>query len=167
MVIASRSSTDNFFDVYSSVRKEIITEQKKISDSDLLVLAYVPSLCTDEPRVRDVLGANLTCLAKVREIKHNANGYSDITLRVSANSKLTQHFTPGSELVGMKVMQMITIEREYSSLVGLQYYDLAKDIVTATPRVVDHISQSRIDEMKRIYNVQVKPRLFLVLLDIS
>ncbi|GMF82600.1 unnamed protein product [[Candida] boidinii] len=50
-------------------------------------------------------------------------------------------------------MQMITIEREYSSLVGLQYYDLAKDIVTATPRVVDHISQSRIDEMKRIYNV--------------
>lgn len=153
VVIGSRSSTDNFFDVYSSVRKEIITEQKKISDSDLLVLALVPSLCDDEPRVRDVLSANLTCLAKVREIKHNANGFSDITLRVSANSKLTQHFTPGSELVGMKVMQMITIEREYSSLVGLQYYDLANDIITATPRVVDHISQARIDEMKRIYNV--------------
>ena len=41
--------------------------------------------------------------------------------------------TPKSVVTGMKVMQMVTIEREFSSLKGLQYYDLADSIILATP----------------------------------
>ncbi|RLV91828.1 Helicase SEN1 [Spathaspora sp. JA1] len=134
MLIGTRTSIDGFSDVFASVEKKLI-QDLKIGDSDLLVLG--PAEPQQSPRdVRNYLKSEtaLTCLAKVREIKYNNNSdFCDITVRVYPVGSMMGKLLPNSVVVGMKVMQMITVEREFSSLRGLQYYDLLPQIIAARP----------------------------------
>lgn len=135
LLVGSRTTCDGFFDVYLSVKRSILQE-RKVGESDLLVLGYVAdkglvtpqeiTRCLKEPGTQ-------TCLGKVRQVKHANPDYSDITIRVFPQGLMMGLLTPKSVVVGMKVIQMVTLEREYSSLQGLQYYDLCDDILAAKP----------------------------------
>lgn len=135
LTVGLRLSVDGFFDVYTLIPKGVI-QDRKISDLDLLVLAHPESNHAETDQqianfIKD--GATTTCLAKVKEIKLANAEFSDVTLRVYPQGLMMGVLTPQTEIYGMRVMQMITVEREYLSLKGLQWYDLEKDILSATP----------------------------------
>lgn len=149
LLVGSRTTCDGFFDVYLSVKRAIL-QQLKIGESDLLVLGYVADKgLTDPQEIARYLKAsdNQTCLGKVREVKFANPDYCDVTVRVFPQGLMMGILTPKSIVVGMKVMQMVTIEREYLSLKGLQYYDLCDDILTALPAQPIKISKTLAESM--------------------
>lgn len=155
LLIGSRTSVDGFFDVYASVRKTVLAE-RKVGDSDLLVLGFVDKNPNSSPKeLARYLKAptTRTCFAKVREIKSANSDFSDVTLRVYPGGSMMGVLTPKSEIIGMKIMQMVTVEREFTSLKGLQYYDLCESIILATPNVPQEISEGDAKDMMKLYEV--------------
>ncbi|ODV93726.1 hypothetical protein PACTADRAFT_51485 [Pachysolen tannophilus NRRL Y-2460] len=158
VIIGTRTTTDYFFEVYASIKKDVIYD-RKIGESDMIVLSYIPENLMNNskdglPSRNAVKNSTDCCLAKIKEIKNVNAEFSDVTLRVSIkNNRLTSFLTPRTELIGMKVIQMITLEREFSSLVGLQYYDLSNEIVKAIPNVPKELNLSETEKMKQIYGV--------------
>ena len=110
-------------------------QDRKIGDSDLVVLALKDESLQHASDIRRYIKADgtMTCLAKVQDTKYTNSDYCDVVLRVYPSGPMMGALTPKSVITGMKVMQMVTIEREFSSLKGLQYYDLADSIILATP----------------------------------
>lgn len=155
MLIGSRTSVDGFFDVYASCKKAIFQE-RKIGDSDLLVIGHTdPSLYNGPKDLARYLKSpsTNTCLAKIREIKSANAEFCDVTLRVYPGGSMMGVLTPKLNVVCMKVMQMITIEREYSSLKGLQYYDLSDSILSATPNKPVDLSADESSDVMLLYQV--------------
>lgn len=156
VTLGSRSATDSFYDVYASIKKSLLNEKRYINDSDLVVLMLVDGLEPNEDEVPKSLArrCKLNCIAKVKEIKSTNQTYSDITFRISSKCQsFLNKISPQMEIVVMKVMTMTTIEREYSSLKGFQYYDLADEIIKAKPDDLYNPPQSKIEEIRKIYDV--------------
>lgn len=153
--IGSRTSIDGFFDVFASIQKSILSD-RKIGESDLLVLGHANN---SQFESSDQLASYMrdpsttTCLAKVREIKSANNDFSDIILRVYPQGSMMGILTPKMEIVAMRVMQMITVEREFSSLKGLEYYDLCDQILKAQPNKPTGINDSDANKVVQIYDV--------------
>lgn len=155
MLIGSRTSIDGFFDVYASLEKKILAD-RKITDSDLLVLTFIDNATRlSEKELGSALKSPTatTCLAKVREIKSANADFSDVTFRVYPQGTMMSVLTPKSVVVGMKVMQMITIEREYLSLRGLEYYNLRPEILEAVPAPPVEVSEKELSHVVNNYNV--------------
>ncbi|KAH3668144.1 hypothetical protein OGAPHI_001898 [Ogataea philodendri] len=154
ITIGSRSVTDNFFDVFASAKREVITEQKCVGDSDLVVLMFIENLEGESKITRKMLAScKHACFGRVKNIKNNHNGFSDITIRISTKSSLRAFLNPATEIVCMRVVQMTTLEREYSSLQGLKYYDLSKEIIGAVPSAVEKVDPVLVGKMKQMYAV--------------
>ena len=158
MTIGSRSATDMFFDIYVSVKKEVINTARCFNDNDLLVIMLVDNLPSEEENVgipkRLIKNATINCFAKVREIKNTNGPFCDITLRVSSeNNNLVHKITSGMTLVGLKVNTMTTLEREFSSLEGLKYYDLSTEIIKAVPAEIEEPDSNKIRKIKNVYDV--------------
>lgn len=157
MTIGSRSATDSFFDIYASVKKEIINELRCFNDNDLLVLMLIDNLPSEDEGVgipkKLVNNCKINCFAKVREIKNTVGAYADITLRVSSDNNMVHKISSGMELVGLKVNTMTTLEREFSSLKGLRYYDLNNEIFKALPAEIEVPDPDKIKKIKDVYDV--------------
>lgn len=157
LLVGSRTTCDGFFDVYASIKKADLST-RKIGETDLMVLGYVADKgiehANDVSQYLKRLGSQ-TCLAKVRNIKHANSDYCDITLRVYPQGSMMGLLTPKTVIVGMKVMQMITVEREFSSLKGLPYYDLCEEILAGTPSKPVEISDDDAKAMVRQNNVNI------------
>lgn len=155
LLIGSRSSVDGFFDVYASIKKQTVNDLR-IGDSDLLVLGCIEPLNYSSPKaIAQHLKAPTTntCMAKVREIKSANAEFFDITLRVFPQGSMMGVLTPKSIIHGMRIMQMITVEREYSSLKGLQYYGLCDAILLAKPNTPPEINDADEKTLLKAYNV--------------
>lgn len=149
--IASKTTVDNFFEVFFNFSKSSLSE-KGITESDLVVLGLYERN-TSEPNIQDMKRSKVTCLAKVNEIKFVKGDSVDVSLRVMRSSTLNNVLTPNSPIILMKVMQMTTIEREYSSLHGLRYYNLSKEILQGLPDAGPSLPLEEINEVKTNYNV--------------
>lgn len=155
MLVGSRSSVDSFFDIYASVKKSVL-EEHKIGESDLLVLAVSidGSVNAENINPKSLENNNINCLAKVREIKSANAEFADITFRISPRQNpMVPLLSPQADILAMKVLQMTTIEREYSSLMGLPYYDLLSSILKAKPSYDNIEDESLFDDMIKVYNV--------------
>ena len=155
MLVGSRTSVDGFFDVYASIEKKVLND-RKITDSDLLVLSYMDNaLQRSEKELATHIKSSksTTCLAKVREIKSANADYADVTLRVFPQGTMMGVLTPKSVVIGMKVMQMITIEREYLSLRGLEYYNLCPAILRAFPTGPIEVPKQKLNDVMNNYKV--------------
>ncbi|CCE79933.1 Piso0_003026 [Millerozyma farinosa CBS 7064] len=155
LLIGSRTSCDGFFDVYASMKKSTVSD-RKLTDSDLLVLGSLEGKqFSDDKRKAEYILSNetLTCLAKVREIKSANSEYCDITIRVYPSGPMMGILTPKNMVIGLKVMQMTTIEREYSSLKGLPYYDLCENILESKPNAPLQITDEEAKFMLEKFNV--------------
>lgn len=156
LTVASRSATDTFFDVFVSIDKNLITGNKRVvGESDLVVLMYIDKLPSSERPIqnRHVQSRKSACFARVRNIKIVNGKLADLTLRVSTTTPMLKYISPSTELVAMRVMQMTTVEREYSSLKGLPYYDLCDQIIHAVPTPPEQLDSRHIEDMKRAYHV--------------
>lgn len=158
MTVGSKTAVDSFYDIYTSVKKELLNDLRRFSDNDLLVLMLVDVLPADDSDVNIpkhlIKNAKINCFAKVKEIKNTAGAYSDVTLRVAVDgNKLATRIVSGMEIVGLKVNTMTTLEREFSSLRGLQYYDLYNEIISGRPADINHLNEKKVLELKSVYDV--------------
>ncbi|KAK6461483.1 DEAD-box type RNA helicase [Scheffersomyces coipomensis] len=152
--IGSRTTVDGFFDVYASVKKSVISD-RKIGETDLLVLGVKTGISSTDYGRYLKSPSTRTCLAKVREIKSANSEYFDITIRVYPSGPMMGVLTPKSEILAMKVMQMITVEREFTSLKGLEYYDLYEDILKAETSVALNISDTDASKILDTYDLNL------------
>lgn len=131
IVIGNRTSISDFYEIYASISKKML-QDSNITESDLIVLAYFPNIAPGQKvRYEEFKKAQFTCLAKVKTLKKTKGGNVDMSLRVHRNHSFAKYLTHRAEINAVKVMQMTTIEREYSTLEALQYYDLVNQILSA------------------------------------
>ncbi|CUM67907.1 uncharacterized protein PRCAT00005618001 [Priceomyces carsonii] len=153
ILIGNRASVDGFFDVYGSVKKAELNNVK-LGDSDLIVLGYFDN----HPPKQEIphllkRKSTTTCLAKIREIKSANADFCDITLRVFPMGSMMAILTPRSVVFGMRVMLMVTVEREFSSLKGLEYYDLKDAILRGEPNKPKEINESDATNMMKMFEM--------------
>lgn len=156
ILVGTRTSVDGFFDIFTSMSKKTI-ENRKLTDNDLLVIACDnESIVQPKERRQYIKSPNTPCcLAKIREIKHVNPEYSDVTLRIAKSSPLVGMLAPKATILGMRVMQMVTVEREFSSLHGLQYYDLVDSIILATPAIPKQVDDKDVEQMYKLFDVNM------------
>lgn len=153
IIVGNRTAVSDFYEIYASVRKSKVLECG-ISDSDLIVLAYIPDTRPDQINSGDDFRrSEHTCLAKVKSLKNTKGDNVDITLRVHRNHKFSKFLSLRSEIHAIKVMQMTTVEREFTSLEGLEYYDLAAQLLEAKPTSSIEISKDEIEKVKNNYQL--------------
>lgn len=162
IIVGNRTAVSDFYEVYASVSKKKL-QDSNITDSDLIVLAYFPNNATGGAyRNEDFKRAADTCLAKVRTLKNTKGDNVDLTLRVHRNHRFAKFLTLRSEIQAVKIMQMTTVEREYTSLEALEYYDLVEQILSAKPTAQMDVSQTEIDLVKKKYNLNLSQAAAIV-----
>ncbi|PHH72181.1 hypothetical protein CDD80_4722 [Ophiocordyceps camponoti-rufipedis] len=133
--IASRASVDSFLEAAFTLPLGQ-TRERPVSEGDILLVSEAEKpLATPKAR---------RCLARVHRIAHK-KGLLEVTFRVASRSNtLTPILVPGSDLHGVKITNMTTIEREYAALQSLQYYDLMDEILKAQPSPILRYSEERV-----------------------
>lgn len=153
IIVGNRTAVSDFYEVYASVRRTMI-QDAGITESDLIVLAYLSGNETlSNLRNEDFKTATHTCLAKVKTLKNTKGNNVDITLRIHRKHNFSKFLTLRSEIYAVKVMQMTTVEREYSSLEALEYYDLVGQILRAAPSQSIDVDQKEIERVKSNYSL--------------
>ncbi|SMN21961.1 similar to Saccharomyces cerevisiae YLR430W SEN1 Presumed helicase required for RNA polymerase II transcription termination and processing of RNAs [Maudiozyma saulgeensis] len=153
VICGNRRVVSDFYDIFTSMSKSFV-ESSKISESDLIAMAYFPNLHPGEkPSNDDFRKAENTCLAKIRSINYAKNNTVEITLRIHRNQPFSKFLTLRSEIHAIKVMQMTTVEREYQTIEALEYYDLVDQILAAKPSPPAHVSPNEVENVKRCYKL--------------
>lgn len=151
--LGTRLSCDGFFDLVCTIKRSDIAD-RKITEADLIVLcAAEENLSPREASKHMKHPSTLTCLAKIKQIKYFNPEVSDVTIRVASSGPMLGLLGPKTPLLGMKVMPMVTVEREYSSLKGLEYYDLCDNILKAVPSKPSDLSSEQLQSAMKTYNV--------------
>ncbi|CDO92256.1 unnamed protein product [Kluyveromyces dobzhanskii CBS 2104] len=152
-VVGNRTVVSDFYEVYASINKGVVRETG-INDSDLIVLGYFPDRTSSKPLTdKEFKKSAHTCLAKIKEIKNSKGDNMDLTFRIHRSHKFSNLLTLRSEIHALKVMQMTTVEREYTSLKGLPYYDLLKQILKAQPSAPEKISDTEVERIKSNFSL--------------
>ncbi|KAM3163951.1 Helicase SEN1 [Lachancea thermotolerans] len=153
IVVGNRTAVSDFYEVYASVSKRMVQEAG-ITDSELLVLSFIPGVrSAGDLRSDDFKTAENTCLAKVWGLKNNKGDNMDLTLRIDRSHRFSRFLTLRAEIFAVKVMQMTTVEREYTSLVGLPFYDLVGQIVSGKPTPHHPVNSGQIEDVKAKYKL--------------
>lgn len=154
LLIGTRTSVDNFFDVFASMKK-VDQQAKKLGENDLIALTSIDDYKGNIGQVKAKdFQTQVSCLAKISLIKSANSEYVDITMRIVPDRNVMVNFlNPQTTILALKVIQMTTVEREYSSLFGLPYYDLMSSIIHATPSYNDFVDDRLIDKMVRSFKV--------------
>lgn len=155
IVVGNRTAVSDFYEVYTSVPKQVL-QRGGVSESDLIVLAYLPDQQNGNRLTSDNFKAAAhTCLAKVRNIKYSKNETADLTLRIHRNHKFSKFLTLRAEIFAVKVMQMTTVEREFQTLEGLEYYNLVNQILLAKSFPPPIIPPDEFERVKSNYKLNL------------
>ena len=120
--VSNRMSVDSFAEI-TTVMPAAERDNLGITKADIVLLSKsrTPTQAYDEPH----------CLARIWEVTRNREGVL-VTYRVLPNNMI-----PGvgqnTIIFGTKIASLLTLEREYGALLGLQYYDLCDEIIRARP----------------------------------
>ena len=139
----SRMSLDNLIEISSTIDPAILKE-RGIGEGDILLLSK------DSTNVASANEPN--CLGRVSRITRKA-GTVELAFRIA-------HRTPMNDYLGLnvgvraeKITSVIPLEREYSALLGLMYYDLCDEIVKAYPSPLLSYSEQSISKLSRVYDL--------------
>lgn len=144
--VASSLIVDNFFEVNTVIP---VTEQKElglsVSDVVLLSQSKRPNEAKAEPH----------CLARIKEVSRK-KGEVQIVYRVNAaNNPLRSYLNDKATVYGVQIQSLTPLEREYSALMALEYYDLCDEIIRAKPSPLLEYSDSELRDIRNVYNVNV------------
>ncbi|KAH4923321.1 hypothetical protein HBI23_092450 [Parastagonospora nodorum] len=139
--ITSRASVDAFQELGSTMT---FAENKemRIGEGDIVVLSVSRKLSANEP----------SCLARVSKAKRKGQ-HIEVLYRVLPANPLSSSLQPNNTVFGLKVQSIMTLEREYGALKGLQYYDLCDEIIKARPSPLLTYSDKQTEPLIQNYNV--------------
>lgn len=124
--IANRTTTGSFFELVTGISYGEL-KQSHLREADILVLSAGRQPLAD--------AAAPHCLARVSRTGNVSKnrGQIEVKLRITMTGPMIAHLLPGAAVSAVKLNSLITLEREYGALLGLQYYDLCDEIVRAKP----------------------------------
>lgn len=142
--VATRMTVDGFLQVTSLMpmgeRKE-----RPVGEGDIVIVSK-----SEKPR-QDKDAPH--CLARVHKARFKRGSF-EIEYRVSPKSRdIASELMPGKVLHVVKITNMVTVEREYATLLGLQHYDLLDEILNAKPSPVLKYSEQAVNECQSIYQL--------------
>lgn len=138
LIFGKRVKVDQFTDVYVSMPKQQFTDAK-LAECDILLLSY------DKTRPKAIISPQKEirhCFARIKEgtIRH-AHGsaskiqYVDFQVRLFQQQNFANVVVSGSEVSALSLGSLRTVEREFTALAALKYYDLQDQILKAQPAV--------------------------------
>ncbi|KAL7273605.1 DEAD-box type RNA helicase [Rhizina undulata] len=144
--LVSRLRADNFVELETTIAN--LNERNRLVDSDIVLLspARNPLNSTNEPH----------CLARVHSINRKFTGapVTEVQFRCDPPSVMMQnHMRNGGTLHAVKLTGLVPLEREYSALICLQYYDLRDEILKAVPSESEYFTESQVNRTKNLYSV--------------
>ncbi|AET40886.1 DNA/RNA helicase SEN1 Ecym_7029 [Eremothecium cymbalariae DBVPG len=152
-IVGNRTVVSDFYEVYASINKKVV-QQAEINEADMIVLGHFPDSNHQKTLTNDHFKKSQnTCLAKIRSIKNAKGENMDLTLRIHRSHRFSNFLTLRTEIYAVKAMQMTTVEREYTSLQGLPYYDLVSQIITAKPTEEQHAEDAEVEKVKINYKL--------------
>ncbi|RDA87378.1 hypothetical protein CP532_6981 [Ophiocordyceps camponoti-leonardi (nom. inval.)] len=137
MKIASRATVDSFLEVTFTMPMAP-NKERVVSEGDIILVSQAQN-----PLVRKEARH---CLARIHRITYK-KGILEVTYRVASRSNaLTPLLVPGSDLHGIKITNMTTIEREFGALESLQHYDLMHEILKGEPSPILRYAEEKITD---------------------
>ncbi|KAI5813275.1 AAA domain-containing protein, partial [Pyronema omphalodes] len=142
--IATRMRSDHFVELETTI--DSMPDRHRWFEADVVLLSVGkdPLKNTGEPH----------CIARVHSINRKFTGKCEISLRCDPGPAMLQnHMRNGGILHGIKIMSLTPLEREYASLICLQYYDLKEEILLAKPGELIEPTADQITMTQDLYNV--------------
>ncbi|XBW36867.1 hypothetical protein QEN19_002446 [Hanseniaspora menglaensis] len=131
--VTNRVTVGRFFAIFATVPTSI-WEKCGFTDSDICGIGCNKS--RDNKFINMQSSKNFSNLdivnyAKIDEVKNTRGDLKEITIKISLSSEIGNFVSPGSFLYLTKVSSVITSEREYSTLYGLQNYNLINSLLSS------------------------------------
>ena len=141
--VGNRSSVDAFVEISTNISYAENKEQQ-VSEGDVILFSTssTPTKDADAPH----------CLSRVYKINRK-KGTMEVVYRVMPGNALNASLTPNSVIHGTKIQSITPLEREYSALSGLQYYDLCDEIIKAKPSPLLNYTDKQLEPLMSNYTV--------------
>ncbi|KAL2757855.1 hypothetical protein ACRALDRAFT_2025559 [Sodiomyces alcalophilus JCM 7366] len=142
--IASRMTVDRFLEVTASM-PAAENKERGLSEGDIILFSKSASPLNDpgEPHA----------LARIWKTAYKRDSL-EVTYRLNSKSNPLQgSLHINSDLYGLKITNMTTIEREYAALESLKYYDLMDEILKAEPSPILKYSDDAIRLLMNTYQL--------------
>ena len=142
--VITRSSVDAFVEVNTSMPHPGGDQQLQTSEGDLVLLsnAHNPRSSPDSP----------SCLGRIHKISRKKQ-HVEILFRVMPGNKFMNKLNSGTNIHAFKIDSLITVEREYGALMGLQFYDLNEYIMQASPSKLLKYADSVLSPLMQNYKL--------------
>ncbi|ODV91135.1 hypothetical protein CANCADRAFT_12256, partial [Tortispora caseinolytica NRRL Y-17796] len=148
--ITNRATVDDFIDVTLTVDLDTYSNLF-LNDGDLVLLSYyTPS---DAPPGSKALMPKKdapSCLAKVVELKRFPDRLTT-TVRTYCPSTMMKHLLPTTELHLLRIMPLVSIEREYGSLYALPFYELCNSVLQGRSSVKIRPDERQINALCKVH----------------
>ncbi|KAI8644405.1 hypothetical protein BD408DRAFT_124206 [Parasitella parasitica] len=166
-IVEGRCHTNDFVDVTFALPMSVVTNN--LSPDDLVCIANhfghqffneISSYSTNN----DPSWKGKAFLGKVMSINQKKNIGEVVVRCYFAGSRISilNSISPKTSWNILKIMSLTTTVREYAALEGLDYYDLADDIIHPKPKTVPKISSSSIEYCCAHYDVN-EPQAIAIL----
>lgn len=141
---------DQFVDVYVSVQKEAFSKAS-LAEGDILLLTY------DKGNSQVLVKPHKDlphCFARIKEgsIRRQNKQYVDFEIRTSVDSNVLNRLPHNSTISALSLNSMNTVEREFTALMALKYYDLQQDVLNAQPSAASD-DPSNMDALQKNLNL--------------
>lgn len=151
--VGKRVNCDEFIDVYGTIDAKQMSEAG-ISESDIVLIAFQTEVSPGVPNGKVISANMLHCLAMIKDgtISTRRDRTSvDMQLRTYRPGELGHYFAKDRPLLIQRVCSVTTVQREYTALMALQYYDLKDAVLQGRVNMpVTAVENPRISELARI-----------------
>ncbi|SPO00055.1 related to SEN1 protein [Cephalotrichum gorgonifer] len=146
MKVATRMTVDGFLQVTSTMPgSEARGPERPAREGDIVIVSM-----SEDPR-KDRNAPH--CLARIHSTRFKRDSF-EVEYRVSPKSReIAQELMPGKVLHVLKITNMVTVEREYATLLGLMHYDLLDEVLNAKPSPILKYSERAIEECRAVYGL--------------
>jgi len=141
--VGNRSSVDAFVEISTSISHAENREQQ-VMEGDIILFS------TSSKPIKDADAPH--CLSRVYKLNRK-KGTIEVVYRVMPGNSLNNSLTPNSVIHGTKIQSITSLEREYSALSGLQYYDLCDEIIKARPSPLLNYTDKQLEPLMSNYTV--------------
>ncbi|MCJ1448723.1 MAG: DEAD-box type RNA helicase [Stictis urceolatum] len=141
--ISNRITVDALFEVSVSMD---IPQCKTIGifEADIIILSRAKRPTEDSNASR--------CLGRISRIRHK-KGLSEITIQVAQTPQVHSWLIQNTLLYAARIDSIITLEREYGALVGLEWYDLCQEIISAQISPILKYADERLERIAKLYRL--------------
>jgi senataxin len=142
--VITRSSVDAFVEVNTSMPHPMGDQRPEVSEGDLVLLSNEkdPRASSNAP----------SCLGRIHKVSRKKQ-HIEVLYRVIPGNKFMNQLNGGTVIRALKIESLITVEREYGALVGLQFYDLNEYIMQAVPSKLLKYAEKELSPLMQNYQL--------------